>query len=419
MRSTSQAKTKCQILFPAVLLPALLLAGHAAPAQTGSPRPELPPAPPASPLSRVAVLGDSASAGFQNGSLLDAQQPNGWASLLAQQAGFRLQLPLVGAPGFPGVYSLVEPGLPPVLKQAPGATQGRENPRVLPDDLAVPGAFVKDLLQTRPVGNPANGQERMTALVLGSGGTQVEQALALKPTAILLWIGNNDALKADGMGDPAEMTPPAEFAAELAELIQALHTGAPAAHLVVADIPDVTELPYMTPASKVLGEMAAYTHIPSFFFSAAFGIQPGDLLNWQGLGDLKTGWEGLIAGRYPTPLPPSEVLTPSEIAAARATIDSYNQTIAAQVAAVGGVLVDLHGYVDTLAASGVTLNGRTASTAYLGGLFGLDGIHPTNTGYALFANQFIQALNAQLGTEIPAVDVQTIAARDPYFIRQP
>src|SRR5712691_7987587 len=52
-------------------------------------------------LSRLVVVGDSLSAGFQNGSLLDSQQPHGYASLVAKQARVDLPLPLIAAPGIP------------------------------------------------------------------------------------------------------------------------------------------------------------------------------------------------------------------------------------------------------------------------------------------------------------------------------
>ena len=41
-------------------------------------------------FATTVVIGDSLSAGFQNGSLLDTQQPNGWASLVATQGKFSL-----------------------------------------------------------------------------------------------------------------------------------------------------------------------------------------------------------------------------------------------------------------------------------------------------------------------------------------
>ena len=55
-------------------------------------------------LSRLVVVGDSLSAGFQNGSLLGSQQVNGYASLLANQAGVDLPLPLIAAPGIPARF---------------------------------------------------------------------------------------------------------------------------------------------------------------------------------------------------------------------------------------------------------------------------------------------------------------------------
>ena len=89
--------------------------------------------------------------------------------------------------------------------------------------------------------------------------------------------------------------------------------------------------------------------------------------------------------------------------------------IAQQVAAAGGTVVDVHGYIDMLAAEGLEINSYKASTQYLGGLFSIDGIHPTNTGYAVFANQFIAATNAALGTAILPVDAAAVAAQDPLF----
>jgi hypothetical protein len=42
-------------------------------------------------------------------------------------------------------------------------------------------------------------------------------------------------------------------------------------------------------------------------------------------------------------------------------------------------------------------------------------VHPTNTGYALIANQYITALNSTANTNITEVNVSTIAAADPLF----
>src|SRR6516164_2366071 len=65
-------------------------------------------------LSRLVVIGDSLSAGFQNSSLLATQQPHGYASLVAVQAGERLPLPLAADPGIPNVLELVSIGPSPI-----------------------------------------------------------------------------------------------------------------------------------------------------------------------------------------------------------------------------------------------------------------------------------------------------------------
>jgi hypothetical protein len=170
----------------------------------------------------------------------------------------------------------------------------------------------------------------------------------------------------------------------------------------------------MTPATTVIAEIAASTKLSSSAISAGLGINPGDLINAQGLSDAEAEATQIAGGSTPTPLPDGDVLTAAEIVTVQNTINSYNQVIQQQVSSVGGTLVDLHAYFATFA-SGVSVNGTTATTAFLGGIFGLDGIHPTNTGYALLANQFIAALNSKFSLSIAAVNVNAIAAKDPYF----
>jgi lysophospholipase L1-like esterase len=48
------------------------------------------------------------------------------------------------------------------------------------------------------------------------------------------------------------------------------------------------------------------------------------------------------------------------------------------------------------------------STAAPGGILSFDGIHPSDTGYALVAYYFIKAINAAYGTHIPEVDVKAV-----------
>jgi hypothetical protein len=71
---------------------------------------------------------------------------------------------------------------------------------------------------------------------------------------------------------------------------------------------------------------------------------------------------------------------------------------------------------DDVATNGYDVHGDGSlvlTTDYLGGVFSLDGIHPSRTGHALIANAFIEAINTRFGEAIPAVDVARIAVRDP------
>ena len=381
------------------------------------PAPIQPPAPTSGPFVNVVFLGDSLSAGFQNGSLVDTQQPNGFGSLVAQQAQFPLQLPLIAAPGVPAVLELVSTGFPPGIAQQGGFTTGRDNVTIQPNNLAVPGHTLHQLINLAPTLNPTTDEDIVTDLVLGApfGNTlsQLGEAVALKPTTVFLWIGSEDALLADDAGSPSAMTPLASFTSDYTELITVLKTYT-GAHLVVANIPDVTAVPYMTPGSLILNEASQYTKLPTAVLSVLLGIQPTDLVNAQGLSDLEAEVAALAKGGSLSPLPGSDVLTAAEIVTVENNIAAYNQVIAQLVGAAGGTLVDLHSYFASLSA-GVTINGYTATTSFLGGLFGLDGIHPTNTGYALLANQYIAATNTAFGLSTPAVDVSQVAAKDPYF----
>ena len=47
-----------------------------------------------------------------------------------------------------------------------------------------------------------------------------------------------------------------------------------------------------------------------------------------------------------------------------------------------------------------------------GGLLGTDGVHFSDAGYAMVANLFIDAINAELGLDIPPIDLEPIVRAD-------
>lgn len=369
-------------------------------------------------FATTVVIGDSLSAGFQNGSLLDSQQPNGWASLVAKQANFSLALPLIASPGVPAVLELVSLGPPLVIQQASGISIGRDDPLKQPYDLAVPGHLLNDVINTDPVLVPTSDEELITNLVLGFplGDTksQMNEAIALNPTAIFVWAGNDDALQADESGSPSSMTAVATFTQEFTQLLSTLHSQTKAT-LIVGNIPDVTAIPYLTPAATVIATVATETGLSQAQVAADLGLADGDLVNATGESEVETAIGQIKQGKTPTPLTDSGFLSVAEVAQVQSTIDAYNSAISQEVTAVGGILVDIHSYFQTLQSGGITINNYKATTGFLGGLFSLDGVHPTNTGYALIANQYIDALNSSVKTNIAEVNVSAVAAADPLF----
>jgi lysophospholipase L1-like esterase len=118
-------------------------------------------------------------------------------------------------------------------------------------------------------------------------------------------------------------------------------------------------------------------------------------------------------GFPPVPAIPC-LFSAADAAHVRTYVDGYNKAIADIVAgSTNATLVDIHSLFDDISAKGYDTGDRNLNTGYFGGLFSLDGIHPTNTAYAIIAQKFIDTMNANLHTSIPAVDINKIAKSDP------
>ncbi len=382
-------------------------------------------------FTRFVVVGDSLSAGFQNFSLLDSQQTHGYASLIAQQAGTSLILPLVPYPGAPNVLSLVSLGPPPIIGPVSGSLPPppafpRDNPTQQPTNLAVPGVTIAQVLTQRP--NPAaiSPVDQLGNIVLGFPSpfivpglphTQVEQAVALQPTTVIAWAGNNDALLPALTGDFSSLTQVSDFRASYRAILDAL--AATGATVVTANIPDVTEVGYF----KAVSQVASEADLPLSTVTAMLGVGSQDYLRLPAESQAQKILAGQAAGPLttcPTPVPglgASQipcVLTAADADTLRARVAAYNAAITAEAAAHGAVLVDIYSLVDGLHAHGLKIDGQQLTTGFLGGLFSFDGFHPTNTGYAVIANQFIDTMNKQLKTRIPDVSTSAIMWLDPF-----
>ena len=167
---------------------------------------------------------------------------------------------------------------------------------------------------------------------------------------------------------PSSMTSVANFTTQYTALMTQLMTMTPA-HLVIGNIPDVTKVPYLTPAALVLGEYSQATGLPVPVLSGLLGIVPGDYVNPTGLAQIPT-----ILATQKGPITDAGVLSAAEVVTVQAQVVAFNQVIAAQAKAAGATLVDINALFNQVAANGLTINGYTGTTAFLGGFFSLDGI---------------------------------------------
>ncbi|HZS56048.1 MAG TPA: SGNH/GDSL hydrolase family protein [Bryobacteraceae bacterium] len=390
-------------------------------------------------LSKLVVVGDSLSGGVQNFSLLDTQQPHGYASIIADKAKVSLTLPLVPSPGAPNVLQLTSLNpltIAPVGGSLPAIP--RDNPCAQPTNLSVPGITVEQALSLTPTSTPTSAVEGWLNIVLGFPNpfsvafpslgcnvtpvppqTMIQQAVALEPTTIIEYLGNNDALVPALTGALTTLTPLNTFASSYDSVLDQL--AQTHATIITATIPDVTKVPYFTPVSAI----AAQANLPTAIVAAKLGIGPNDLLRLSATplaaAILSGHMHGPLPGACPSPIPglvPAGQQLPCVLRYADAlflqlTIDAYNVIIFAESIAHGATVVDIHGLVNQIAQNGYKADGKLLTTAFLGGLFSLDGVHPSDTGYAIIANEFITVMNNALNTKIPQASVNSIAAHDP------
>lgn len=354
---------------------------------------------PGADLAPLVIVGDSISAGHQNSCLLHAQQPNSYASVMARQARVELPLPLIDDPGLPPCLELVS--LEPLVIERPLTMPGlRIDPDVAAHNLSVPGMRVVDALKTVPddafhgaFGFPFSVIHQQV-LLGNSPGSQIDIAESLEPRTVVLWLGSNDVLWALIAADPAFITPREEFERAFEEIVTRLAvTGAT---VLVGNVPDVGVIPFTRPVEEFLP--------PDKF--ELLGVAAGDSVTLPGLALISD----IVEGRVPPPLPPGVVLTAGEADQIRGALDEFNAIIRGQVGALRDegypvALVDVNAMLDFVDVNGIVLGSHRLTTDFLGGLFTLDGIHPTNTAHAVLANGFINVLNAQFDARIRPVSV--------------
>lgn len=294
-------------------------------------------------------------------------------------------------------------------------------------------------------------------------------ALELNPTFFSLWIGNNDILSyatSGGAGvdqkgnmNPAtygsnDITDPTVFASVINNYVNALTANG--AKGVIANIPSVTSIPFFTrvPAMPIAGlndaqvaqlnggyaqYNAALAQAKSFalitdaeyqkrLIKFEAGIANGAVIVDKDLTNLtamqipsyrQTTANDLIlltasavltpsaGGGTSVPLSDQYVLTEMEANKVTTATTAYNASLSTIAQSKGLAFVDAHSkMVELSSTSGIRWNNVKYTAEFVtGGTFSLDGVHLTGRGAGLIANEFIKAINAKYGSNLPLTDI--------------
>ena len=409
-------------------------------------------------VRKYVAIGNSLTAGYQSSGLYQSGQLYAFPNLIAKQlalAGAQLgpyEMPWYSDPGTPDatgkasryeIISLVGPVIGP-KGLAPGAPTNSVLARPY-DNLGIPGAVLFDFLDTTAfaakAGPPRSNPLFMLVLRQAAlGKTIFHQAKALNPDLVTFWLGNNDVLgfATSGGVSPSAPTSSAIFGVLYAQALDSLRNALPNAKIVVANIPDVRSIPFFnTIGPKVAPLIPAGVYLryqkhgnTSMSFDSTKLTETGaPLLTLTGspyaslLGQPTGKWyrdKGIPVaapidttkpfGFHPqNPWPDALVLDAAEQTTAGDAVAAFNSTIATVAAARGAALVDVNTFFKGIKANALTVQGVRYTADYVsGGIFSLDGVHPSSRGAGIVANEFLRVINAKWGSSIPFVDVNSI-----------
>jgi len=403
-------------------------------------------------FTRYVSLGDSLTAGFIGGGLMDYYQFRSYPTLLAQQAGTEpFEMPLIAPPGLGPVLVLqslsplaigptdVPPPVDPfeyfynVILEAPY------------QNLGIPGSNTYDMLFT--TGNifnliGGNQDNVMHDLILRqpqvedpSTGELIDYtaligAITQDPTFVTVNIGSNDYLGAVVAATPIEgvtMTPVAAFEQYYMQIVGALATSLPNSQIVVVDLfADPSWIPFVSSIPNMVD-------VPGFGTVQLQGedgpIEASDRLTLAASALIAQGYGLPITGSPPLPENldlatgnPGVILREAELDLIKQQAAAYNQIIAAAAAAFPNVhFVSTNPMLEAIATGtyrtfgGIELN----SQLLVGGFYSYDGVHPQNIGYAVVAYELIDFLNNELNAGLPQINMYEILMEGDWQSPQP
>lgn len=369
--------------------------------------------------SHTVVIGEGLAAGVGDFAMNAETQAWSFPAQMARQIGADLPQRLIQPPGigdFVGFASL------PVRVPAPLQTTVVGH---LPPDrianLSVPAFRLDDALELRPrqpLIDRTNAKQSAVNLIWGilpiaqgknPSHNQVEHALHLSPTLVIIELGYYEALEAAVLANPGLLPETEFFLSQYREILTQLKRSS--AELLVMNIPD----PFTTAHFSTLESAARVLKVEPDFLVKTYSINTDDLMTVNGLNEI--GYQ--LFARSIKALPEGSTL-PSRVA----------QVISDRIAAInsglndlarehGAVLYDLASLFQRIAQNGYQTSKRHLSGEYLGGFYSLNGYYPGQTGHAIIANEILALLNRTYNAGFSPVDLDAVMNSDPVAAYKP
>ncbi|HWW77289.1 MAG TPA: hypothetical protein VNZ44_17935, partial [Pyrinomonadaceae bacterium] len=306
---------------------------------------------------------------------------------------------------------------PPVLVPQPLQTTVFDRiPPTPVRNLSVPGLRLRDALELRPA-QPLvrRDSHKLTALNLilgalhiarGDGGptpTQLDYALACRPTFALVALGYHEVLAAAVAGDPGALPDAKSFGSDYARLLKSLRGAG--AEVLALTIPDPCDTAYFS----TLAEAAQTLMVEPAVLLNLYNLSGDELLTVHGLHEI--GFQ--LFGQAIGPLPENATLSTEVASRISARVAELNSRLASVASEHGALVYDLCALFRRLKTDRYSTGARWLTAEYLGGFYSLNGYYPGATGHALIANELLHFLNINYGADFPQVNVSEVSQADP------
>jgi len=372
----------------------------------------------------LGAVGNSLTAGFLNGALVEGGQAASFPSVVAETAGWApVAQPLIGAPGIG--TSATPSGTPLGMLYVDGGTITADSLTVPPqallrnaehpvayNNLGIPGSTSMDVLAAIDATTSVSGTNAFFDLILRNSAlppgdtTQLDQLASLSPDVVFLWVGGNNLLGGITSGNPVmgvTVIPVSVFEANLAAIADRVEALLPDM-VVVGNMPSLEVLPYVTTVSPFVSEGVRWQteeeNVQYVLLPAAEVLGPS------------------YAPGGPDSLASHLTLTEDEVTLVSDEVAAYNVAIAALTTDRGWALADIDAGLLALPTSPANPDFGVLNRLFpydtgmacqnTASAFSLDGIHPSERGYAEVSNLFISAMNETYDTTMPTIELTDV-----------